>query len=408
MARQPKPFQRVFFIGAGLSAGLHYPVGRTLTARLVRYLSGRQEHPGLRKQGFTNSIVAKKESAAREIVETIEHFVSQYFCASLDNVHQIDVAEFYTMAQSLAEMPGLFGLGTGSGDSSETPSELGEERLKQARLLRLRLKNLYKDLASATRTYFYDINSVVSMSRDIEEVFRCISPYDAIVNFNWDEEADVRLSTPETWDVVYTRAGWQPPRTRDRRFLILRPHGSMGWYDLSQGIANEDSYLIAQEDSRIPRFDKRIVAYPQIELPKDILNEEKSFVLDCPPIITPPTFAKRFQYAEHLRIWQDVLEVCSEAKTFIFLGYSLPQDDYLTRAAIRSALRNTPPEEIRCLLFGRALDRATLDRFRSVFSTATSKTGFSKQRNFRKWTFGSDKPGFNKLFTNALQGAQIT
>src|SRR5439155_22066705 len=127
--------------------------------------------------------------------------------------------------------------------------------------------------------------------------------------------------------------GWRAPRAGDRRFLILRPHGSIGWYDLNQGLANHQSYLIAQEDSSIQRFEKRIVAYPQIELPKDILNRRKPFILDCPPIITPPTFAKRFQYAEQLRIWQDVLEVCSNAKTFIFLGYSLPQDDYLTRAA---------------------------------------------------------------------------
>ena len=404
MAKQPRPFQRVFFIGAGFSAGLHYPVGKTLTARLVRYLSGKPEKIGLRRHGFTSSLENNNELArrAREIVATIEYFVSTYFCTSLNNIHHIDVAEFYTMAQSLAEMPGLFGLETKSNNSA-APAR--RERLKDEEMLRLQIRHLYRDLAAATRTYFYDICTSVPLPRDIEAVFRSITPYDAIVNFNWDEEVDVRLSATNC-DVVYTKAGWRTPRVRDKRYLVLRPHGSVGWYDLSQGIANKDSYLIAQEDTSIPRFEKRIVSYPQIELPSDMLDEENSFFLDCPPIITPPTFAKQFQYAEQLRIWQEVLEVCSEAKTFVFLGYSLPQDDYLTRAAIRSALRNTSPEEIRCLLFGRALDPAVLDRFHSVFST-TSRTRFTKQRNFCKWTFGSGKPGFAKLLTDTLRKAHI-
>src|ERR1700674_2134353 len=86
------------------------------------------------------------------------------------------------------------------------------------------------------------------------------------------------------------------------------------------------------DDNRIKRFDKKLVAYTDVEFPLD-LYEHKDIVLDCPPVIMAPTFSKRFKYEEQRWIWHDILEVCGQASQFVFLGYGLQQDDYLTRAA---------------------------------------------------------------------------
>ena len=167
--------------------------------------------------------------------------------------------------------------------------------------------------------------------------------------------------------------------------LVLKPHGSVGWYDIQRGIGNKNAYLIAETDQRIGRYSKRIVAYTANDLPLDIDGDTYHSALACPPVITAPTFAKRFDYIEQQQIWQDVLAVCENASDFIFLGYSLPKDDFLTRAAIRAAIsRQRSGRQIRCLIVDRWLEDSKLLNFLSVFG------GLSPDRNYLQWEFGSD------------------
>jgi hypothetical protein len=105
--------------------------------------------------------------------------------------------------------------------------------------------------------------------------------------------------------------------------------------------------------------------------------------MECRPVIMAPTFSKRFKYEEQRWIWGDVLEVCRHATQFVFLGYGLQQDDYLTRAAIRSALMDADPKRLRCLVVGCSFDDASFANFRGVFGSA-----LSQDRNFLQWTFG--------------------
>ena len=155
------------------------------------------------------------------------------------------MAEFFSVAQALAEQPGLL--------AHATPAES--------------FATLYYDLASVTRTFFVDLcDTAETWPDDFQSILRGVRPdEDAIVNFNWDEEVDFFLSTQrdddgkggKDFNVVYTRNSWQQDH-----FLILKPHGSIGWYDVAQGIANPDTYFIAEDrDDRIPRFQKRLIAY---------------------------------------------------------------------------------------------------------------------------------------------------
>jgi hypothetical protein len=121
-----------------------------------------------------------------------------------------------------------------------------------------------------------------------------------------------------------------------------------------QGIGNKDAYFIAGSDNRIGRSQRRVLAYDENELPVDIDGETAHGPLSCPPLITAPTFDKRFEYVEQHRIWRDAIEICEAAREFVFLGYQLSKDDSLTRAAMRSAIQaRTQKEPVRWLVVDR-------------------------------------------------------
>jgi hypothetical protein len=392
-AAKPDSPTRVYFVGAGLSAALNYPLGRELVGRLMRYLRNQKEPESLRRFGFVNSLHRRGpfqktcKAEARRIANTIEYFLKRYFGVSPKHLDKINVAEFFTLAHSLEEMPSLFG------------------RLESPDLRRrLPLAQLYHAMAAVTRSYFVDISQAIDrwLPTDISHLIKSLDPgRDALVNFNWDEEIDFAVPYG---NICYSLPAWRShlERGKRKRFLILRPHGCAGWYDLLHGLSNDDIFLTAEDDDRIPRAEKRIISYSSIELPKDLMNNPTP-AFDFPPVIMPPTFAKHFAYPEQLQIWRDVLAVCREATEFVFLGYSLPQDDFLTRAAIRSAIRAKSRQAIRCLVVGRVFDHDRCKSFRSVFDE-----GIEPERNHLPWIFGSRRSSLAAEIKARLPKAVIT
>ena len=67
MSRNNKSASRVFFNGAGLSAGLHYPIGRELMKSIVGYLQGKPQVEYLKKKKFTNSVWSNKKNHKRAV-----------------------------------------------------------------------------------------------------------------------------------------------------------------------------------------------------------------------------------------------------------------------------------------------------------------------------------------------------
>jgi len=387
MSHRSSPFRRVFFVGAGFSAGMRYPVGQHLMSRLVQYLEGSSGLVGKRGR-FRNSLHGPRGEPERaaQILEVIERVLKTYFATKLTAIQRVDVAEFFTLAHTLSERSWLLGntvVGSRRRRDPLAPSET----------------TLFADLAAVTRSYFRDLSLAFEYPKDIDEVLRLVDPEsDAIINFNWDEEVDIWLSSGRDEDVSYTLGAWR----EERYTLVLKPHGSVGWYDLQRGIGNAGSYLIAMSDERIPRYDKRVVAYVANELPIDIETDDPHSPLACPPVITAPTFAKRFDYVEQQQIWQDVLEVCRNANVFVFLGYSLPKDDFLTRAAIRAAIsENDSRKRMRCLVVDRSFEESKLLNFLSVFE------GLTADRNHLPWEFGNNDRSLADAVLEKLRRAYV-
>jgi hypothetical protein len=376
-------------VGAGFSAPLGYPVGRGLIADLVEYLQGkttrlRGRMPKAYFKNYESSLSkADLSGPAKDILDSVIDFAGRYLAPEPHSLADVDVAEFFSVAQALAEQTLLVPIG---GGAKSSPRPAGQQR---------DFSRIYADLAIVLRSYFHDIAHAVGnkLPGDIAAVLNGLDcSRDAIVNFNWDEEVDYFLSKPsKDTDIAYTATSWTKPND----FLVLKPHGSIGWYDVAQGLGNSGYYLVADHsDERIARDEKRLISLWDIELPREIRTNQK-LPLSCPPIITAPTFGKRFPFPEQRLIWSDVIDVCRHAEEFVFLGYRLPKDDFLTRAAIRcsqaeSRQRNQSGGSVRYIAVLKldaddALPSEQETSFKEVFGTADT-------RNFLNHTFGDFSP----------------
>ncbi len=374
-----KRIKRVYFIGAGFSAGLNYPIGNTLLPRLVDWLkhrdgSGQFEH---RRGNFAPEETRDYRRQRLALAREIEKFLLRYLrpfnpsdqkSASIKPsnsawMSEIPVTSFFSICQTLSENQAVFAT-----DST---------------------KPLYDAITAAIRTYFLDICWITGSSGRPHFLAQAFSSkyFDptnsAVVNFNWDEELDAFFSGRPGLD--YTLGAWKP--NIEPSVLMLKPHGSVGWYEEQQEktwqrVFNRRQYFIADGDRRLPKSDRRIKAFYRVELPmrtREIYYSPYEF----PPLIAPPTFAKKFSFAEQHLIWTDVISACSHAEEFVFLGYTLPIDDYLTRAALGKALsQKGKRSRLRCLIVGRDIDRS-FDNFQQAFGGT-----LDRGRNFRNWTFG--------------------
>ena len=176
--------ERVYFIGAGLSAGMQYPIGTTLMSRLVAYLQDDVAAFG-EQQNASNSILDEEHGPERaiKILRVIERVLKTYFGTKLATVDRLDVSEFFTLAQALSERSWLGQSAHGSPRSlSAQPDEPSEA-------------TLFADLAAVTRSFFFDL-SWEDYPDDIDAVLRLVrSDRDAIIDFNWDEEIDIFFSS---------------------------------------------------------------------------------------------------------------------------------------------------------------------------------------------------------------------
>ncbi|HEY2068786.1 MAG TPA: hypothetical protein VGG48_04465 [Rhizomicrobium sp.] len=381
---------RVFFVGAGFSAPLRYPLGAGLPGELISRLHNTGKPS--RKNYLQRDMQGVED--CNDLLRDLNDYLKQFFnipngVKRAREGHRIDVdlADFYSVAHALAETPDLF--------MSDTKSRAAG-----------RMIALYSRIAAATRTYFGDISaSFDDLPPDLESIIRMLrTDRDAVVDFNWDEEIDIAMcERGKDFDVTYTRGAWLGRYD----FLLLKPHGSINWYDVSQGVYNEGLYFISESDPRIPLDQRRLVAYYDVEHPLQIDRKTEHGPLDCPPVITPPTFSKRFNYVEQRCVWQDVVEVCAQAGEFVFLGYRIPRDDYLTRAAMRAALTRNPNEKIRVLVVDlpngeTGVSQSLVDSFRGIFGPA-----FDPLRNVLPHEFGKGDRGFGDALGRKLKEAYL-
>jgi hypothetical protein len=148
-----------------------------------------------------------------------------------------------------------------------------------------------------------------------------------ILSFNWDLVLD-QLLFPE--GVSAGKYGLS--KNIDSSPLLLKPHGSLNWYEASQITKVKDKKRITifgnenEEDS--------IGAFVS---PREIRSKSgKRYT----PLIIPPTYLKDFTRPVFRKLWSQCTEILSTAKELIFLGYSLPAADLHAQFIFRCGFHN--------------------------------------------------------------------
>jgi len=435
---KPK-IKRVYFVGAGFSAPLGFPVGASLPVETICRLRGLRAHSVVHGRGLYNSLrdTEKKRHLCDVVLLRIERFLCDFFGHKIDLrkatrqkiedvFKQISVGEFYTVMHALSDMPGLFR--NDRTEDAQQPNEIKNTEQQSGQSSNGELPfaaSLYEVFSAVTRSFFIDISDTNPPKKDMKSLVESLIPnQQAIVSFNWDTELDYLLSIRserkgETFEFVYTAQSTEP-----ETLTILKPHGSIDWYDIKQGVFNNDRYFIADDDRRITLDECKLMAFFANELPVNIYEDQHS-AFKCAPAITPPTFSKRFEYTEQHLIWHDVIQVCTDANEFVFLGYSLPPDDFLTRAALRSSFSEKSSKErqdVRCLVVSRGqlpearrrlnkgtknngkstknLTDTTLASYRSVFGNK-----ITQEMNWLNWEFGKTRGPLVEKINEMIQGA---
>ena len=180
-------------------------------------------------------------------------------------------------------------------------------------------------------------------SRLTNQLVDSMGPDDAIISTNWDVLPERRLV--RAWlqktkarrlkqaPIKYHCVGERPVTwrgddldgsTKDARTL-LRLHGGLNWL----GCACCATVYVNVEWSRIVDESKRPTDFERCHCGAGLSN-----------IIIAPSFVKNYSNVGLRSVWREAQKRLEHATRWIFIGYSLPSDDFHVRALLLRALRS--------------------------------------------------------------------
>jgi hypothetical protein len=171
---------------------------------------------------------------------------------------------------------------------------------------------------------------------------------DTVVTFNWDLLLEGALFASGTTNWSYVGSDSKP--------TILKPHGSVDWYDSSKVSFKEGrSYPLIRKMGNICVF--QYFHSPRVKEP--IL-----------PVIIPPSVVKEWKYEEFDEIWRRTWSSMRYADEIYIIGFSLPPEDLHVRFVMRSALRaNENDRQYPLILKLVNPDRAVHQRFTQLIDS---------------------------------------
>ena len=177
----------------------------------------------------------------------------------------------------------------------------------------------------AVTDYIWDrmqkLQGLVAMRTFVREIVRA---NDTFITFNWDLTLERTL-----YDDSDGMAFWYtyPPSSSEPSVTLLKPHGSIDWFEKVNFPAKIKRGIVQDLDDKIAVFTRFNFA----DLPK---------MADSTPVIVPPVSTKEFSYEVLRRTWRHVYRAVSNATDLFIFGYSLPQEDQFARLVLGRALRS--------------------------------------------------------------------
>jgi hypothetical protein len=161
--------------------------------------------------------------------------------------------------------------------------------------------------------------SVAVKATPLLSLAKHLRPNDTVVTFNWDlllEGALFSLGI-DNWSYVGNKS----------KVTILKPHGSLDWYDSGK--------VKFKEGRSYPLLKGGVIhVYQYFESPHLKHTNTKL------PVIIPPTIAKEWPYDEFDKIWHRTWHSLRYADEIYVIGFSLPPEDLHVRFVMRSAIRS--------------------------------------------------------------------
>jgi hypothetical protein len=275
----------VYVIGAGFSAGLDYPMTSTLL----------------------NGVWKKLSTPERKQLRKVIEFHHPEFDSTRPST-------FPNMEKFLTEIDVNLEL-----FNSSRPAE--------GRFTKKQLEEFRDNLLLTVRAWFHDLFEDATKKAWLSVMVKRLRQENAaIVSFNWDLILD-HLVFEEI-----AAANYGLSRDLGKGPLLLKPHGSLNWYQGTQidvVAASKRIVIFHHKDEQ-----KCVHAFVH---PRDI--ESKSGKRYA-PLIIPPTYLKDFRPSIFRQLWKNCTDVLSTPKKIVFLGYSLPEADLHAQFIFRCGFYN--------------------------------------------------------------------
>src|ERR1035437_2739089 len=276
----------VYVVGAGFSAGLGYPLTKSLLIDVWNRL----------------------EEAHRKQLAKIIQFHHPAFSAERKT-------SFPNIEQLLTEIKVNLDLFDAS-----RPAEGGFKKAE--------LEEARDELLFTISQWFHDIYEDAAEAHWLSAFTKRLrSQKAAVVSFNWDLILDQLLFKGELRRQNY---GLAPNLGRGP--LLLKPHGSLNWYEkpvVEPVSADKRVKLFSSEED-----DECIEAFLPPRGIKSKVGRRYT------PLIVPPTYLKDFNRPIFRRLWNHCTNVLSTPKKLVFLGYSLPAADLHAQFIFRCGFYN--------------------------------------------------------------------
>jgi hypothetical protein len=285
----PKPGHirdTVYVIGAGFSAGLGYPLTKSLLIDTWDRLN----------------------ETSRLQLEEIIRFHHPAFCVERKTT-------FPDIEQLLTEI-------------AVNLEFFEASRPAEGRFTKQRLHESREDLLSAIARWFHELFDSATrtpwLSGFVERLQRENA---AVISFNWDLLLDRQLF----YDNL-TASSYGLSADLVDGPVLLKPHGSLNWYE-----ANQIEKVPDEKRVEIFHDDKETECIEAFLPPREITS---SVGRRYTPLIVAPTYLKDFARPIFRRLWNRCTEILSTPRKLIFLGYSLPAADLHAQFIFRCGFHN--------------------------------------------------------------------
>ncbi len=271
--------QRILILGAGVSAACGFPVTKDLFKDTIRHVS-RKDHSFITDMNKFLAYLYPTFNPRYENYPNIESFLNMIDTMTILN-ERIRNKQLY---------------------SNDKLIYLKEQ------LLILICKYLCSKIDASKMT-------------SLNDFAQSIKEKDIIITFNWDFSLEYVLVNLG-YNVNKINGYWYFLEKPQAKLTILKPHGSVDWFDKDK---------VKLKPDRILYLGKKIYVYSFFKYP--------AIKRDVMPYILAPVIRKEFETDEIINVWRGVYTSLCRADEIFFLGYSFPNEDLHSRFVFRAAIR---------------------------------------------------------------------